>query len=164
MKKIFVLLSKVLDLLSGLVFFLLMMVTATDVIGRYLFDSPVTGGNELTEVLLATLVFVSLPHTSRNREHINVTLFEKLFNNTRLIKLLSIDFLSAALLAFFGWRLWLQAETLQHYKDHTMFLDIPHYPIAYFMSVMCFLSALFVLLTAINSWIIRNESRLECSS
>ena len=41
--------------------FCLMTLTCVDVIGRYFFSMPVTGGFELTEMMLAALIFVGLP-------------------------------------------------------------------------------------------------------
>jgi hypothetical protein len=47
-------------LASALLFFM-MALTFVDVVGRYLFNTPVYGGFEMTEVALATLIFAGLP-------------------------------------------------------------------------------------------------------
>ena len=44
---------------SATVLFLMMMITAVDVIGRYVFNKPLAGGFEITEMLLAALIFVT---------------------------------------------------------------------------------------------------------
>ena len=46
-------LQTVLGVTSGTVLFLMMAITAVDVAGRYLFNQPLPGGFELTELLLA---------------------------------------------------------------------------------------------------------------
>ena len=42
----------------------MMMLTAVDVAGRYLFNKPLTGGFELTEMMLAALIYCGLPLVS----------------------------------------------------------------------------------------------------
>ena len=42
----------------------MMMITAVDVAGRYLFNKPLAGGFELTEMLLAALIYCGLPLVS----------------------------------------------------------------------------------------------------
>jgi TRAP-type C4-dicarboxylate transport system permease small subunit len=51
-----------------------MLLGAVDVIGRYFFNAPLTGGKEVSEVLLAGVVFFSLAYTQQEKAHINVTL------------------------------------------------------------------------------------------
>ena len=50
-----------LELLASVVLFLLMLITCIDVVGRYLFASPLPGATELTEVGLAIMVFAAIP-------------------------------------------------------------------------------------------------------
>lgn len=52
--------------------------TCVDVIARYAFNRPVTGAYELTEILLATLIFLALPLTTAAGEHIEVELLDGL--------------------------------------------------------------------------------------
>jgi len=52
--------------------------TCIDVVARYAFNSPVTGAYELTEILLATLIFLALPLTTAAGEHIEVELLDGL--------------------------------------------------------------------------------------
>jgi TRAP-type C4-dicarboxylate transport system permease small subunit len=57
MKKRFgVWLEAVLGFTSAAVLFLMMFVTAVDVVGRYVFNKPLNGGFELTEMMLAALI------------------------------------------------------------------------------------------------------------
>ena len=54
----------------------LMLLTCVDVVGRYFLNKPVTGGFELTEVLLAALIFAGLPLVTLRGDHITVDLFD----------------------------------------------------------------------------------------
>ena len=49
---------------SAAVLFLMMAITAVDVAGRYVFNKPLTGGFEITELLLAALIYCGLPLVS----------------------------------------------------------------------------------------------------
>ncbi|GAA0773622.1 TRAP transporter small permease [Roseibium denhamense] len=50
--------------------------TTVDVIARYFFNSPVSGAYELTQLLLAALIFCALPLTTGAGEHIEVELLD----------------------------------------------------------------------------------------
>jgi TRAP-type C4-dicarboxylate transport system permease small subunit len=50
--------------------------TCVDVIARYVFNSPVSGAYELTELLLASLIFLALPLTTAAGEHVEVELMD----------------------------------------------------------------------------------------
>ena len=52
----------------------LILVTCIDVVGRYFFNAPLGGAFELTQVLLAALVFVALPLTTYHGGHVEVDL------------------------------------------------------------------------------------------
>lgn len=57
----------------GLVFLSLMMcLTAVDVIGRYIFNRPITGALELTEFMMAVVVAFGLSYTQVKKGHVNV--------------------------------------------------------------------------------------------
>ena len=49
-----------------------MMLTTADVVGRYIFNWPIRGAFEITELLLLTLIFAGLPLASRADEHVTL--------------------------------------------------------------------------------------------
>ena len=61
---------------AGILLFCLMTLTCVDVIGRYFFNTPVTGGFELTEMMLAALIFFGLPLVTIRNEHVTVDLLD----------------------------------------------------------------------------------------
>ena len=65
-----------LGLCCWLLLFCLMAITCADVIGRYFFGTPVYGAFEMTEMLLAALIFVGLPLVTLRNEHITVDLLD----------------------------------------------------------------------------------------
>lgn len=58
------------------VLFALMLMTCADVFGRYLFNSPLDGGTELTEFALAIIVFSTLPIVTLTAGHVVVELID----------------------------------------------------------------------------------------
>src|SRR5258707_10984481 len=61
---------------AAAVMLFLMLLTCVDVVGRYFLNKPLTGGFELTEVLLASLIFAGLPLVTLRGDHITVDLFD----------------------------------------------------------------------------------------
>ena len=59
-----------LALIAILIVAFIMLSTTADVVGRYLFDAPITGTMERIEILLGTLIFLSLAYSQRIRIHI----------------------------------------------------------------------------------------------
>ena len=55
-----------------LLLFGLMTLTTADVIGRYIFNWPLRGAFEITELLLLALIFAGLPLASRADEHVTL--------------------------------------------------------------------------------------------
>ena len=65
-----------LGVLAALVLFCLMALTCADVIGRYFFGTPVYGAFEMTEMLLAALIFAGLPLVTLRNDHVTVDLLD----------------------------------------------------------------------------------------
>ena len=65
-------LDRALGFSAATLLFCLMMLTTADVIGRYIFNWPLRGAFEITELLLLTLIFAGLPLASRADEHVTL--------------------------------------------------------------------------------------------
>lgn len=123
--------------LAGAVLAGIMMVTVVDVIGRYVFHRPLPGSSELTEVMMAILIYAGLPVVSARNAHISVDLFGS-FTSPGLARLRDtlVRLICAATLGLIAWRLWAYAEQIRASKDVTEYLRLPHAPFAYVMSVL----------------------------
>jgi TRAP-type C4-dicarboxylate transport system permease small subunit len=66
------LLTTVLNVVVCLVLFGMMILTALDVILRYLFNSPILGVLEITEFMMVVIVFFSLAYTQSAKKHVAV--------------------------------------------------------------------------------------------
>ena len=147
MKRFDVVLQRALGVTSAVVLFAMMLVTAVDVAGRYLFNRPIAGGFELTEILLAALIYCGLPLVSARREHIVIDTFDPMF--ARAVKRgldMVAEVVCAVALAGVGWLIFLRANRVAEYGDTTSVLKLPLAPVVYLMAVMITVAALIHLL------------------
>lgn len=123
--------------------------TVLDVILRYVFNAPVSGAFELTEVMLAALIFAALPLTTDRDGHVTVEIIDTaLPHRGRKVMRLIGDVVSAAVLCLFAWRLALQALRLAEDGTTTFTVGVPMAPLAWFAAAACLLSALVAILHA----------------
>ena len=127
----------------------LMVLTCVDVVGRYFLNSPLWGGFELTEMLLATLIFAGLPLVTLRGDHVTVDLFDPVTPDW----LFRIQHAAACVIGFactgyLAWRLWLRAEHVDRAGETTAQLKIKLAWLTYSMSVLMAFSALALLLLA----------------
>ncbi len=145
------LLEKSLGLAASLILFSLVLITCVDVVGRYFFSAPLTGAFELTEILLAALVFMALPLTTERREHVEVDLLTAFLGRgaDRLLSAFAGLF-SAALLATFAWRLASHALKAASDGAVTNSLAIPLAPFGFLAAFSCLVSAFIAFLRGIQ--------------
>ena len=72
-------LSSKLAYVGAVALFVMMCLTAADVIGRYLFNRPITGVFELTEYLVLILIFSFIGYTQSQKGHVAVDLLSTKF-------------------------------------------------------------------------------------
>ncbi|GHD64106.1 hypothetical protein GCM10017083_55440 [Thalassobaculum fulvum] len=126
-----------LKLVASVLLFAMMLVTFVDVVGRYLFASPLPGAFELTEVLLGLIVFAGLPIVTWRSEHVTVDLLTvRLPAPTRRLLVRVAALATALVLAMLAWRLSTTASDLLGYGDATVFLGIPLGPVAGAMAAL----------------------------
>ena len=136
-------LENTLGAVSATVLFLMMMVTTVDVIGRYLFNRPLAGGFELTEMMLAALIYCGLPLVSKRREHIVIDTFDP-FMSRAVKRFLDVvaDVVCFLALSGIGYLIFRRAARVAEYGDTTSVLKLPLAPVAYLMGVMIVTAAL----------------------
>jgi TRAP-type C4-dicarboxylate transport system permease small subunit len=128
-------LERSLTLAAAILVMALMFITVVDVIGRYVFGTPLPGGFEVTEAMLAVLVFASLPVVEAREQHIVIDLLDPLYGErARRIRTLLVYGVSIAILALLTWRLGVKAVTLARDGETSAILELPVAPIGYFMT------------------------------
>jgi TRAP-type C4-dicarboxylate transport system permease small subunit len=132
-----------LGLLAAALMFCLMALTCVDVVGRYFFNKPVTGGFEMTEMLLASLIFAGLPLVTLRSEHVMVDLLDPVTPDWLFrIQHVVATTIGVACTAYLAWRLGLRAEELAARGETTSQLGFRVAWLAWAMSVLMGLTAL----------------------
>ena len=123
-------LDRALGAAAAVLLFSLMMLTTADVIGRYIFNWPLRGAFEITELLLLALVFAGLPLASRADEHITLDFIDMLLGDRgRLLLRRIVDLICGLLFLGLAWRVWIKADRIAGYGDTTEVLRIPVGPV-----------------------------------
>lgn len=136
---------------AGTVMFVLMALTAVDVVGRYVFNRPLRGSLELTEIFMTVMIFAGLPLVTAKGGHVTVDITD-VFIPPRLKAWLEliVEVVCAAALGVLAWRLAIKAEQLATYGDTTAVLLFPLSPLAWFMAFGMALTALAMALRAVT--------------
>jgi len=138
-------LDKALGLLAASVLMLLMIITFIDVLGRYLFSAPLPGAFELTEIMMAMLIFAGLPLVLRANQHVSVNLIVGILSPKILhLQRLITQAIMAVVLAVMAWRMWIKAAEMLEQGDETAYLLLPIAPVAFFMTLMMAFSTLII--------------------
>jgi TRAP-type C4-dicarboxylate transport system permease small subunit len=132
--------------------FFMMTLTFFDVIGRYVFNSPIIGALELTEFSMAIVIFLGLVLLTSDEGHVTVDLIDSFVpDKIKPIQKVVINLINLAVMAVISWQLWLKAGDAAEYGDRTESLFMPLSPLMYFMSIMTGIAGLILFFIMINS-------------
>jgi len=135
------------DLLLGVVasgvLFAMMGLTVVDVVARYVFNRPLRGAFEVTELMLLVLIFAGLPLVSFSDEHATMDFIDRVLGS-RAQRWLErgVQLVNGAFMLFLAWLVWLKANRIWGYRDTTDVLRILYGPFVYFMAVTLALAGL----------------------
>ncbi len=133
----------VLGVAASAILFSMMTLTFVDVVLRYVFNRPLRGGFELTELMLLVLIFAGLPLVTHAGEHVTMDLIDRFLGpRLRALQLRLTELASAGLMFGLTWLMWLKAGKIAAYGDTTDILRIPVGPFVYFMTAMILVSGL----------------------
>ena len=155
--------TPVLGVVASLVLFCLMILTCADVIGRYVPDllgrffpgvfvsKPVYGAFEITEMLLAALIFAGLPLVTLRDEHVTVDVLDGVTPDWLLrVEHVISCILSAAASGYLAWRLWVRAIGMDAAGETTAQLKFKLAYLTYAMSILMALTALALLVLTLR--------------
>lgn len=132
---------------SALILACIMLLTCVDVAGRYVFNEPVPGALEVTEIMMGALIFASLPMVTLRNQQVTIDLFEAFIpKSVKPALQILIQFVGSVCLAVIAWRLWVKAGQMIDQGDTTAVLQLKVWPLVYFMSVLAAVTALILLL------------------
>jgi TRAP-type transport system small permease protein len=139
----------VLAYIAAAVLLALMLLTCVDVAGRYFLNQPVWGGFELTEMMLAMVIFAGLPLVSLRNDHVTVDLFDPVTPDWLFrIQHLIAGAIGTACTAYLAWRLWLRAGNMVAAGETTAQLKITLGWLTYAMSLLMALTAVALFIVA----------------
>jgi TRAP-type C4-dicarboxylate transport system permease small subunit len=135
--------GRVLSTVAGGMILVMMVVTTIDVIGRDVFNTPLFGAFEMTEILMGLVIFAGMPGTTAMREHITVNLIETVVSaRVRRLQTGIGDVLCAAVAGLMAWRIYWRGLNLIEAHETTMMLGIGRGYIAIAMAVLLAATAL----------------------
>lgn len=124
--------NSVLAVVCGALVFFYMFLVATNITGRYLFNSPVDGTLEIGQLVLASVIFFSLGYTQMDDAHIRVTAVLKClpqrWQERFETAILAIGFLMMILMA---WRALPYAKESFRIREVHMSVDVPIWPVKF---------------------------------
>ena len=115
----------------------MVLLTTVDVVARYLFNRPLRGAFEVTELLLVVLIFAGLPLVGFSNEHAVMDFIDRVLGRRALRGLeRAVQAVSAALMFGLAGLVWGKADRIWAYRDATDVLRILYGPFVYFMALM----------------------------
>jgi TRAP-type C4-dicarboxylate transport system permease small subunit len=121
---------------ASLLLLAMMLLTVVDVVARYVFNRPVRGAFEVTELLLLLLIFAGLPLVSFADEHAVMDFVDRVLGARAQHALLrAVQAVNAAFMFLLAWLTWLKADRIWAYRDATDVLRIVYGPFVYFMAL-----------------------------
>lgn len=137
---------------AGVALASIMLLTVLDVILRS-FKSPVLGTYELVGLLGAIVVGFAIPQTSKLDGHVIMDLIPSALSglSRRLMRILT-RLLGIAIFLVIGLNLWSMGTDFRMSGEVTPTLQLPLYPIAWGISVCCYIQCLILFVDILNTW------------
>lgn len=145
-------LAKLMYYVAGVALASIMLLTVLDVILRS-FKSPVLGTYELVGLLGAIVVGFAIPQTSKLNGHVIMDLIPSALSGLarRLMRILT-RLLGIAIFLVIGLNLWSMGTDFRMSGEVTPTLQLPLYPIAWGISVCCYIQCLILFVDILNTW------------
>lgn len=134
--------ARILVFISSLLMAAMVGLTFVDVVGRYVFDRPVSGAQEIISILLGLTIFSALPAVTMRESHITVDFLQNAFSGwVEALRKLLVVLATTAALVLLARVLWIQAGKLAFMEMTTPHLDIPEHLIVYAFFAMAAVAA-----------------------
>ncbi|WP_217360873.1 TRAP transporter small permease [Ruegeria sp. HKCCA5426] len=128
---------------------LVMGLTVVEVIGRYIFNAPIFGRQDLAQILLALSIFFAFPVVTLRREQIDVDLLDHLFTRRAAFwRNRCIDALTSLCLLTMAVWLFARADKALERGATSELLFIPKYPLIYFIALIVSLTGVLLAVSA----------------
>jgi len=136
MEKLIYRLNYLFSRIGILVMMFLTFITVIDISGRYLFNKPLPGTIELTELALVVIVYLTLGYTEHFGEHIVIdTVYKAMPKGVRYVLFIIASIISFASILLMSWQLYVYAGRMLSGGYKTGVLGIPYYPVVIIASI-----------------------------
>ena len=126
-----------------IILFAMVALTFIDVLGRRLFNTPVFGANDITEHMMALIIFGGLPLLTAQRGHLSIDLLDHWLLRPRWrLWHRAVDVLIAAVLGLIAYEFYLAIEEARSINEVSQALGIPRAWMYIFITFTTTLSAL----------------------
>ncbi|MCF8092874.1 MAG: TRAP transporter small permease [Desulfotignum sp.] len=134
--------SYFLSRLGCVALFAMMCLTVVDVVGRYVFNSPILGAFEITEFMVLVMVFSFLGYAQAQKAHVTVDIvYDKFPANARRIIAIANYIISFIVMLIVCWMGFEKAVETWQTGEKPLNLAVLNYPFVFFLSfgamVMC---------------------------
>src|SRR3954466_11334572 len=104
----------------------MMCLTFVDVVARYLFNRPIRGAFEVTELMLLVLIFAGLPLVSHADEHVTMDFIDRILPpRANRVRVRGGRVVCAGVVFFLAGQSWIKASRIAAYGDTTDVIKIP---------------------------------------
>jgi len=142
---------------SAVLLFFLLVMTVADVLLRFLFNSPIRGSFELTEITIPLLVLLSTAHGHDSGDHVVVDfLYEMLPFVGKKIASIFTHLIYLALIILMCWRLFIYSGQLRETNSTTSLLEVQLWPILLIGSI-AMLGYIASLIVELGAFIFKKE-------
>lgn len=125
--------SRFLGYVAAVMLGCMMMLTVVDVFMRYVFNSPITGATEISELMMVIVVFPALAWIALERSHITVDLLlSKWSREVRFIVEIITLLFALGTFGIITWQSFLESAEV---KDATSLLEVPESPFHWVMTL-----------------------------
>lgn len=161
--------TKLLPLLAfpaNVALFVMMIITIADIVGRSVFNTPIMGSIEVTQIALAIMIVCVFPLVIRDETHISVDLLDNMIPRWVVPwRQLCIHLMAVIALSLLTWQIYKYADRAFRYGDVTEFLRVPRGYILAIIAVMGAVSVLSSLLRVLHYIaVITGRQSIEISS
>lgn len=141
------------QLIANCLLIFMMLIISFDVLGRNIFNKPLSGTFEMTELTSALLVFFALAMTHRHKENISIDfVVVKLPDKARNLLQGFVEIIIFATIVFMANHVLGNAFRIMARKTTTSDLGLPIYPFLFISTFALGVFALVALASAIKYW------------
>lgn len=115
--------------MSGISLLLMVVVITLSVVTRYLFNSPLTGSDEIVQMTGVVLIMLALPCATLQGAHVRVDIFDHALGKLgRSFGDVLSRLVSGFVLAMLAYRAWGKMIDAYEFEDTTNMLSLPLWP------------------------------------